>query len=520
MNNPIDLENITGSVTVGYIRESTEEQVLGTHALEQQRARLENFGIHESLIFCDVDSGAKTDRVGFTQLMNLVRQGKIKRIVATRWDRLTRSQELYLQFKKILQDFNVDLLLLDQGAVDLGTASGEFFADMQVLFAVQERRMIKERVKKGFEHRRNKLKASGRPPWGYLNDQDKYKLNQIPCICLLEQRPDNYFELAQEPDNSTQLIKLSRADIARDVVKIFFKCRSLRKTVNAIYQKYGVPRKTLFKKVKDKQVKVILIEAEELLFWKDTSGLKNWLINPVLEGHTAYLKFKRNRYAEESEGWDIRYDTHPEQAIISQEESTAIREILEFNSSRHFRSNATFYLTGLIFCGACGYKCILKRLCARNLAYYGCRHSSTGCTNRKCVRIEKIDQAIIRELFLRANQFTSESHTPKKDLISSPKIQELEAQLAAINQVPGVASNPLLKQAKQDISRQIKDLLNQCQQQIPLDATLQQIIAHPQARNINYWNTRTQQEREIFYSKLVERVVIGDGEILSVSLKI
>lgn len=156
-------------------------------------------------------------------------------------------------------------------------------------------------------------------------------------------------------------------------------------------------------------------------------------------------------------------------------------------------------------------------MCAHNLAYYGCRHSSTGCTNRKCVRIEKIDQAIIQELFLRANQFNSESSTPKKDLISSPKIQELESQLAAINQVPGVASHPLLKQAQKDITCQIQDLLNQYQQQIPLDATFQQMIGYPQARNINYWNTRTQQEREIFYIKLVERVVIGDGEVTAFS---
>jgi DNA invertase Pin-like site-specific DNA recombinase len=519
MNNFIDLENITEPVAVGYIRESTEEQASGTHALEQQQARIENFGIPASLIFCDVDSGAKTDRVGFTQLMNLVRQGKIIKIVAATWDRITRSYELYLPFKKVLQDFNVELVLLDQGVVDLGTLSGEFLADMQVLFAVQERRMIKERVKRGFEHRRNQLKASGRPPWGYLNVQDKYELNQTPCICLLEQKPDNYLELAQEPDNSTQLIGLTRADMARDVVKIFLKQRSLRKTLKFVYDKYGVPRKQLVKKVKDKQVRIVLNQAEELLFWKSTSSLKTWLINPVLEGHTAYRQSNRNRYGQGTEGWDIRYDTHPEQTIVSPEESTAIREILELNSTRRIRSKGTFYLTGLIFCEACGYKCILKRVCALNLAYYGCRHSSTGCTNRKCVRIEKIDQAIIQELFLRANQFNSESVAPKKDLISSPKIQELEAQLAAINQVPGVASHPLLKQAQKDITCQIQDLLNQYQQQIPLDATLQQIIGHPQARNINYWNTRTQQEREIFYIKLVERVVIGDGEVISVSLK-
>ncbi len=520
MSNPIKFENLTDPVEVGYIRESTEEQASGTQALEQQRARLENFGIQKSLIFCDVDSGAKTDRVGFTQLMDLVRQGKIKKIVATRWDRLTRSHELYLQFKKILQDSNVELLLLDQGAVDLGTASGEFFADMQVLFAVQERRMIRERVKQGFEHRRNLSKASGRPPWGYLSCQDKYQLNQTPCICLLEERPDNYLELTQEPDDSSKLMALSRADIAKDVIQIFLKYRNLRKTLEHLYKKYGVSRKTLLKKVKDKEVRVILVEAEELLFWKDSSALSNWLTNPVLEGHTAYKKVKRNRYKQGENGWDIRCDTHPDQKIVTQEEVTAIKEIFEFNSTRHIHSKGTFYLTGLIFCEACGYKCVLKRLCSRNLAYYGCRHSSAGCDNRKCVRIEKIEQAIIRELFVRVNRFESESSKPQDDSFLSPKLQELEEQLSGLDRVPGIESNPLLKQARKDISQQIEELLNQYQQRIPLDGTTQQIISHPKAKNLNYWNTLTQQEREIFYSKLVEMVVIFQREIVSISLKV
>jgi DNA invertase Pin-like site-specific DNA recombinase len=520
MSSSIESENLTDPVEVGYIRESTEEQASGTHALEQQQARLENFGIQKSLIFCDVDSGAKTDRDALSKLMALARQGKIKRIVATRWDRLTRSYELYLQFKKILQEFNVELLLLDQGAVDLGTASGEFFADMQVIFAVHERRMTQERVKRGLEHRRNQSKASGRPPWGYLNYQDKYQLNQNPCICLLEQRPDNYLELTQEPDNSTKLVALSRADIAKDVVQIFLKHRRIRKTLEHLYKKYGVARKNLFKNFNGRKVRVILVEAEELLFWKDGSGLKNWLINPVLEGHTAYKKLNKNRSAQRAEDWDIRYDTHPSQKIVTQEESIAIREIIEFNSTRHIRSNATFYLTGLIFCEVCGYKCILKRMSSHNLAYYGCRHSSAGCTNRKCVRIEKIEQTIIRELFIRANQFNSESYEPQNISFSSPRIQKLEEQLVGINRVPGIESNPLLKQARKDICQQIEELLNQCQQRIPVDGTIHQIIGHPMARNINYWNTLTQPEREIFYSKLVERVVISNGEVISVSLKI
>ncbi|WP_026103896.1 recombinase family protein, partial [Kamptonema formosum] len=50
----------------------------------------------------------------------------------------------------------VKLKLLDQGEVDLSTASGELSADLQALFAAHERRQLRERIKRGHEYRRVK----------------------------------------------------------------------------------------------------------------------------------------------------------------------------------------------------------------------------------------------------------------------------------------------------------------------------------------------------------------------------
>jgi hypothetical protein len=46
------------------------------------------------------------------------------------------------------------------------------------------------------------------------------------------------------------------------------------------------------------------------------------------------------------------------------------------------------------------------------------------------------------------------------------------------------------------------------------------MLCHPTAQKINFWYSLTQQEREIFYNQLLERVVLLDGEVTEVLLKV
>jgi site-specific DNA recombinase len=205
---------------IGYARVSTREQAENQQALEQQKARLEEaiarLVPEESVkILFDIESGNSNERQQFNKMLEQVRQGKITTIVATRWDRLTRNEILYLQLKEILRSYNITLILLDQGEVDLSTPFGELSADMQALFAVHERRMIRERVQKGHEHRRKKKVAWTRPPWGYVIKNDRYLLDTRPIVCSIEDRPSNYQDLAQEPDNSPQLAGVSKSGSIR-----------------------------------------------------------------------------------------------------------------------------------------------------------------------------------------------------------------------------------------------------------------------------------------------------------------
>lgn len=168
---------------VGYARVSSREQAENCHALDQQIDRLKSAGAEH--ILSDVESGANSERPQFNKLIQLVEDKQVSIVTATRWDRLTRSEAIYIQLKNLFQRSSVKINLLDQGEVDFETASGMLNADLQAIFAVHERRMLKERVKKGFEYRRKKKAAWGRQPWGYtISDNDQYIIDTNPIICL------------------------------------------------------------------------------------------------------------------------------------------------------------------------------------------------------------------------------------------------------------------------------------------------------------------------------------------------
>jgi site-specific DNA recombinase len=484
---------------VGYARVSTEGQAL-TPALNQQISRLLEAGAEE--IFYDVESGNKEDRKQLKKILELVTNKQVSEVIATRWDRLTRNYNLYLEIKKIFKSSEVKLKLLDGGEVDLKTANGELSSDLQVVFSVYERLMIRERVNKGFEAKRKREVAWIRPPWGCIIVNEKYELNNRRFnYCLLKHQPNNYYELYNEPDNSDKLQYLTYAKLAREIFDYFFQTRYPTKVLKYLNQNYG-----LSKNLDD----LLIPELKD--FPTSGRGIKQWLQNPVFQGHTAYLKYKKDGGVKPIEEWDIRFNTHPEQRLITDEEAEEIQSILAFNSKNFGQTDATFYLSGHIFCGRCKSKCTLKSARGKNIGYYGCRHSSTICKNRGNVRISQIETAIIKKLVdisrrIAENPSQYESH-------KSPKLRELELQYEHLEKIPGSDFNPALKTAKQTLMVSIEEERNK------LNNIAEDIILHPIAKKINFWYTLTEKERKVLYDKLLDRVIILDKQVAEVKLKV
>ena len=346
-----------------------------------------------------------------------------------------------------------------------------------------------------------------RQPWGYTIKDDKYALDTRPIVCALEDRPQNYQKLASLPDDSPELAGVSKAEIAREALDYFFQVRRPRQVLKYLYQKYGARRKN--------QTNLVL--SKELLFWSSGQSFAEWLKNPVLRGHTAYCKYQ-NKRLKASEQWELHPLTHPQQVLLTEEEFTEAQDILKFNERKVGTPGSKFYLTGLVVCHQCGYKCVLKR--GTKLSYYGCRHSNVSCSNTKNVRLEHIDMAIIAQLFSKALELNSpvaDDVAQEKVPCESPELIKLKEQLAGLEGLLKIQPTEEIKEAKDKMVRKIEELLNPEDDDFS-QATAQQILSYPYARHLGFWYTLSIQERELVYEKLIKRVAIDNGKVVSVDL--
>ncbi len=71
---------------------------------------------------------------------------------------------------------------------------------------------------------------------------------------------------------------------------------------------------------------------------------------------------------------------------------------------------------------------------------------------------------------------------------------------------------PLLKQLEQLTSQ--SNVLDFDQ------ATALDILKYPQALDLSFWHSRTYNEREILYEKLIKQVTVADGEVVTIFLTV
>jgi hypothetical protein len=393
--------------------------------------------------------------------------------------------------KRTFQENNVELFLLDQGQQDFHTAAGELSADFQIMYAAYERNMLRERVTHGHAHRRKQLLAASRPPLFYDIVHDKYFLSDEPIVCSLLDRPDNYLEYNESTPILECLRGKSKKDIALEVVEYFCNYRKYRKVLTLIHERYSL------EKVDNPTLK------PGLALFSTSKGLKEWLRNPVLRGHTAYLKSQGRGKRKTPDEWEIHQDTHPQYKLFTDEEYQEIEVIMEANSKKFGQTDATFYLTGLIFCNQCKSKCTLKK--GGKYKYYGCQHANISCLNNKNTRISKIEEAIISALWKRSHLLSSENND--HNYLKSDKLVKLENKLKSIEHMEDFQSDEDLQIKADKIRQEIDQELNKNQ------VVFQKMLLLHQARKINFWYTLTEDEREIFYEIFVDKIFIHDQDI-------
>lgn len=516
----LNIEEEMEKLDIGYARVSSREQAENTNALEQQIARLKDAGAKH--ILCDVEKGKKDERLQYQELIRLVEAGKVRKVIITRIDRITRSLPTLRKIVDILQKYDVNLVILDQ-KLDLSTPQGKLMLNMLGLLAEWEVDLLSERIKRGKEHQRKQVWANGSCPFGLIVIERKYFLDLTPFLCLLTDRPENYRDFYSNSIDENAISDLPHrtvAEIARDCIEIFLQVKGVTPALKKIFEKYGICK-----------TKAKSNGTDKVLHWSKR-GFSLWIQNPILDGHTSYSKYEQSidgkRKCKPRDQWQIIRNTHPDQRLFRDGEAEEIQHIIQANiqmcggafgtTHRQEGYRPYAYQIGLVYCGECGSRCTHKGVYTSSYQYryYACRHAGVGCKNSKNVLQPDIEEALITTLLEKSQNLTQEQgNTAQVIPFKTERLQQLEGQLAFLEQFPGF--NPGAEELKADLKRQIEEETNFFQSQRLEDKTVEEIIRA--GNNLGVWRTLSNNEKVQIYRRIVHRIFLCNGQVESIVFK-
>lgn len=169
-------------MTIGYARVSTQEQTL-----DLQKDALSRAGCDK--IYDDTMSGAKAERPGLKQALEVVREGDV--LVVWKLDRLGRTLKQLIELVNELQQGGIGFKSLTEN-MDTTTSGGKLIFHIFGSLAEFERNLIRERTQAGLAAARARGRKGGRPRAKGLNDEKKLaialslyndKSNSVKDIC-------------------------------------------------------------------------------------------------------------------------------------------------------------------------------------------------------------------------------------------------------------------------------------------------------------------------------------------------
>ncbi|MDF5715038.1 MAG: fdxN element excision recombinase XisF [Rhizonema sp. NSF051] len=477
---------------VAYARVSSKEQS-NTNALEQQIDRLKVAGAEE--VFFDVESGYKgRRRESLEKVMELVRSRQVETVLVTRVDRLSRkSKEAFSLIEEFIQS-GVILKCLDE-PLDLSSAAGKMAAGMMVIFSQHHSDQKSEAVRHGWEHLRRQGIAMN-PPFGYIKVNDRLALDTREFLCL----------------TATKEVK-TRAAIAREMVTAYLDKKTMRLGLRVINEKYGIQTYA-----HDGSGRRAGGRVARDMFRFSVPGYAGWLKNPVLRGHTAYLR-KQQKLSD----WVVVPDTHPEHRLMSDEEYGFIQNNIEHNSqTRGYGSVRQRYpLSGLVFCGECRCTCyscssLKNRNSTERNYYYQCKNwRSRGCSQSKLIRMDYIESDVIATLMKRAESLADMAAAGIEIKPVSPELIKLHQQLTTLE---GLGDNPAIATAIDQIRSQIR--VKESEQLQDMSYRSERWKYLECFRDTDFYSGLSEEDKITFYRFLVDKVVVLNGEVKEIRLKI
>lgn len=469
---------------IGYCRVSTQRQFTDGHGLERYIDALKRYGLRDDQIYWDIESGANDKRTGYNQVLSLIKQGNIRKLIVPCFDRFTRSADSWESVREELQKHKVTIIMLEGGSMKFETPEDLLTSRIQVAFAAMTRDKNKYNAIQGFKFFRSQEKAL-QAIFGYLKVGDTLIVNH----------------------NQYKTSNKSYYLVARELIELFLDNRTLAGTIRIFCNKYGYDS----------------TRAKTYSYHPHShTGLKSWLLHPVLRGNLVYFNKLEDKKIEIPNKFE---------AILTESEYLEILRIFDrANTLKGKRVTLVNPLIGLCFCASCGNrvrsrssKVTMKDGTTKIHRYMVCSgaYPETGqprkCDRRKSYSLTVDDyvDTVINALCKRADEIAKQVvECEPTDKEESQEITELRIQIKKLIAL----DDPDLKEAIQLKQTKLENLLLANKVQTTGNdhkyELMKQYAAMPQL-----WHLATVEEQMTLFQDLVKRVVCDHG-VLTVELLI
>lgn len=429
--------------------------------MAQQVDLLQRWGFDE--IYQDTESGRHDDRVNFLRMLARARElaasGHTVEIRVARDDRWGRSITL-VALVEDLEALGIKIYSKERGQISTATATEWKQTAWEALEAESYSRRLSDNVRRGYQYKRQQGQhLTGRAPWGYQIVDKRY---------------------APDP---------AEWDKARSTIDLYLGGASFRQVSALIFEQYG---KT----------------------W-GVSSVRDWMLNPVLRGHTSYTvggitnAERRRGISPSDKPKELRYNTHP--AMISEAEYSEIVRRTQLNKQWGGRRNGRVFAinTLYIFCAICGKRC-------RTMGHWQRRYFS--CQDRSCLnypapwaRDRNVEAAIQNAIAEAAESVAAELNIESSD----PRIPAWEAEIAALQ---AMAHRPAIAAEIEAIRAEIANAKAAQGNQAAGDAEYWEQVELLAKFTPEEWAAIPAEGRRQAYAYLVRRVLVEGSEVVEVEL--
>lgn len=403
---------------VSYRRVSTDQKHQAT-SLERQEATFIALG-------CDLhleerESGTNADRPVYQQLIKMIKLGEVSEVIASRSDRLNRNQHEMRYFYNLCIELGVAWKFTDEPELSSSSPWGVELRSQKAYEAQLESERIARRQERYYVYAEDSGKAIARnKTLGYrITKARKYEID---------------FAL---PDGSNVIGYLGEkiyasGELARALIDLFLQQQTLRQALKI--WKLDILGRLNTTSYGESEVARLLRFAPH--------SMREWLGNPVLRGHTAYGKFQKTLYGEKLDKkryvaakpyeWRIKWNTHPDQILLSEAEWRSIERVLEANKTQglaiakaRINSDIPVSLSTILRCRHCGLRfvCVSTKQKGKFYRYYYCCGRKEFHCQQKGISEKVLVQEIIQAIVDKAQQIVALLQSSKAGTITIDNAQ-------------------------------------------------------------------------------------------------